>query len=192
MRAFIVLLSLALYGCAPTSPYITRNNNVVRKCSPPILFGVAFNTHKVFRKPIRDAFQYWNTVTGKDLFFDLGVVPWEINDPLTNGFIPVDVMSIDDPWLSQHLKVRSCGALLRSPPNRTGCVGLAKIVAVAECVDSLEKLNTILRHEIGHLLGLKDTPDFTKLMSVRVENTLQHPVDASKEEIDAVIKLYQQ
>ncbi len=57
-------------------------------------------------------------------------------------------------------------------------------------MDDVDKLQTVIRHEVGHALGLNDSADFTALMSYKMESTMQHPVDANEKEIKAIRILY--
>lgn len=43
----------------------------------------------------------------------------------------------------------------------------------------LQKTETLIRHEIGHLFGLTDVIDFTTLMNREVDEDVQHPVNIS-------------
>ena len=57
--------------------------------------------------------------------------------------------------------------------------------------EPIEMFETVIRHEIGHVLGLSHSNFFTDLMWYRVNGYgRQHPVDASEYEIKKVKKLY--
>ena len=187
-RVSILLFSILFNGCAATSPYLLDKNELqIHQCSLPVLYGVTEDTEKVFRGPIYKAFNYWNTVIERKVFINFGTIPWRVHSPYTRGFIPVSVLSRNDPWISD---LESCGkTLLSYDINR--CITSAKIAIVGECIKSLDRLNSMVRHEIGHVLGLNNKSSHTPyLMNKNVERSVQHPVDASEEEIKAVRRLY--
>jgi hypothetical protein len=166
---------------------ILKNDNdmQVRQCSLPLIFAVTSETSNEMANQIKDGVLYWNDALGKETFLYGGHVNFGINDPFGGGFLAVGIV----PDLPQYRNVYPC-AITRMNVATNGCVMRVLIKIRKSCTSDPDVLQTIVRHEVGHVLGLNNSSDFTTLMSCRLEETMQHPVDATEEEVKAVKQLY--
>jgi hypothetical protein len=65
-------------------------------------------------------------------------------------------------------------------------------IYIKETTYNLENnvFESIIRHEIGHAMGLQDTNNFEDLMFHTADNLKKHPSDLSEEEINYLKRLY--
>ena len=135
------------------------------------------------------AIQYWNTVDSRKYFVSIGVQPWGADDPMTGGFIPIQLVPAESLW---DLGLATCGNASMIVRNASGCIRRAKIKIADKCTGPIEVFETIVRHELGHVLGLKDNYlEWNAIMSaVAAEGMQEHPVEANHEERKALRELY--
>ncbi len=74
--------------------------------------------------------------------------------------------------------------------NSRKCIVGAKIYIRDRYFEDTNVLQTIIRKELGYTMGLDSSPDFTNLMSSNLDLTLQHPIDANEETINAIHSTY--
>lgn len=193
MRLFtptaLIVLSVLTFAACERDFYIkTSDDKPIKQCIIPIGFAIAEDTPDELKQHLRDGVMYWNEALGSKMLVDFGSTGFTLESPYTDGFLMVGVVSnLKQKDLSG---IHACGRTTMSY-MADGCITKSKVRIDLSCIEDEDKLITIVRHEIGHVLGLSDTSDFTALMSGRLERTMQHPVDATGEEISAVKKLYQ-
>jgi len=187
----VAIVALALFwfpilsSCAH-SIYITDNGQPIKQCMPTLV-GISDDTPGKFHAPIVNAISYWEEATGVDgIFVYAGVVPFTIDSNYINGIVGIGVVS---ELKSSKPNTHPCGRTYIAWDSHN-CIVKAKIRLNLECSGNMDEFQTVIRHEIGHVLGLDDSVDFTALMSHALEPTMQHPVDANEEEIRAVKALY--
>ena len=185
----LILFILSVTTSCAHNPYIKSDmGQHARQCLLPVPVGIVEGTPEPLANAIRDAMKYWNSVDSRKYFISLGEVPWGASNPMTNGFVPVQVVPTDSLW---NLGIGTCGNAQLIIKQASGCISRAKILIADRCTGPIEHFETIVRHELGHVLGLKDSVDFTSLMSHAVEPTMQHPVDANLQEKLALAAMYQ-
>lgn len=181
---------LLLLSCAH-SPYFENDRALVcehrylRQCSLPLFIGSAPNLTDSRVKKVSSAVEHWNNATGMKMFFDLGVIEIpELLDEPNDAFVLVSVQE------DEEMKDKLCG-VTHFRWDQQGCMHFVSIRINPKCLEKGDEIfETIVRHEFGHVLGLTHINDFTKLMNPSIEETLQHPVDVSAEEIESIKNLY--
>lgn len=164
---------VVLISCAHQHPVKIVDDVPLRLCSFPEI--VIANSSVVFRtrKNIGLSIEYWESNINKRLFsFRDGPVP--INS--------VVVYRVDDDG-----KLSSRDIIVS---NARKCIVGARIYLRNKAFEDEGVLQTIIRKELGYVLGLNSSSDFTNLMYPDVDMTLQHPLDANQEQIDAIDSLY--
>ena len=188
----IALVSMALMACATTNSAffvnkkaITEHARFVKQCSLPAFVGYHDTIPGELRPKIVSALTYWNDASGMDLLFDAGLVDWVDASEQSSAFILI-ALGNDETMKKDGL----CGAA-KFAWDSNGCVRKANILVNSDCLDKgPEVFETTVRHELGHVLGLKHSENFTDLMYFAIESTMQHPVDASAQELSNLTNLY--
>jgi hypothetical protein len=184
-KIIAVFLFSLCFSCV--SRYIMTENGVpIRQCLIPTLYGISYTVPEKYRSIVDSGMKYWNTTINKKFFVNIGTVNYSPIDTETNGFIVIGLLGDNSP-----LKNSACGASSIYFNQSTSCIGVAKIYINEKCLNlSPGMIETIVRHEAGHILGLGHSNIFTDIMWTKLEPTMQHPVDASKEEIERIYKIY--
>lgn len=187
MLPFVLLLS-----CAATSPYFINkkahreSDKLVRQCNLPIMVGSHYDVTALRADRVTSALKHWNEVTDTEFFFDLGYLEeWkDLPDMPMDGFVVIRIKE------DEEMRDGLCG-LTYFAWDVKGCIKASLIHINPRCLKHGDDIfETIVRHELGHLLGLTHVNDFTKLMNPKIEETLQHPVDVSSEEAILIKRLY--
>lgn len=169
------LLLLFLAGCAH-SKFNVVGDAPLKLCHTP---ASVYNDQQFNHKAdyIGLGAHYWNKATGLQLFSFHGDIQRLMKDPL-NGVLIY--------WKEDDGKMSSRQLLVSTSRN---CIVGARIYLRSTALEN-NRLQTILRKELGYVLGLKSSNDFTDLMFYNHEPTLQDPVDASEETINAIRSVY--
>ena len=178
-----------LCSCAPLQHFI--NGTIpARQCYLPIGFAIAEDSDPRFEQLIKDSVLYWNVAIGYEVFVDYGHTGYTLQDPEAVAVVMLGAVSdIESSDSNRQNNVMPCG---RASQGVTidGCVAKASVEINTGCTERTDILQTIVRHEMGHILGLRDDIDFTTLMSYKIEGTVQHPVDANVGEVLKIKQLY--
>ena len=169
-KIFLFLLISCAHG-----PYRTVNGNPMKLCDSLEITNVIIN-NKLDAEVI-EAVSYWNLSTGINLFRYTG---WDPQAPINSVSVQIEDSyygALSSRRIS-YSKARNCS------------VG-ATIYVAENTLKDKDLLQTVLRKEIGFLLGLNSTSDFTDLMYYGVDQAVTgHPLEASDEQIAAVRALY--
>jgi len=186
VRFFVLIVfNISVFNCS-FDPYIrrTENQTPVRQCYFPIYYAISFNTPEEYREPIKNGLRYWNLKLQHYIFYDDGVISWGPQNPRTDTILAIGMGS--DEYFK---KDKICALALYTYDKKSGCFLTSKILFKDRCMKSPDIINTLTRHEAGHLLGLGHFPE-GNVMYKSVITTKDHPVDASNAEVQAVWKLY--
>jgi len=183
MLALLFFISCAQAAYFENPKAKADSDKIVRQCSLPVFIASDQNLTALRADMVGSAATHWNHSVGMDLFMDLGILDWASREP-NDAFILVSVEE------TVEMKDKLCG-ITRFGWDQKGCMHFVSIHVNPKCLKKGNEIfETIVRHELGHVLGLTHVDDFTKLMNHSIEETLQHPVDVSQEEIERVKNLY--
>jgi len=161
---------------------LNGHDKITVQCDMPLLTAVSMGASPEQRAATLAAFDYWNDATGKTLFVDIGADHGlEMSDATAGKFLTVRFEEFEG--------TANARAYYRTALN--GCLVNVRIVVNPSGLDDTKLLETVLRHEIGHALGLRDQRiDNSRLMYYSIDRTRQHPIDATDVEIEQVQRLY--
>lgn len=171
MKRLAIIVSI-FFGCAshpspaPVSP---------RLCIIPEMVAIASTIPEAWPDVV-EAEKYWSTELGRPMFIDLG---------LTDHRIGAIVMI-------EHGDKFGPLAMTTMTYDRDGCETGAR-VEVSDRGLSLpaDMRQTMYRHELGHVLGLKEhSEDLGDLMNAHEDRDAQNPIDASPAEIATLHSIY--
>jgi predicted Zn-dependent protease len=132
---------------------------------------------------VKRGFEYWNSVLGKTAFLATPGLELEPGETGTSWIILVGVES--------EYRKTSCAFTSLQWHTYNSCIFETWVKINPKCLDRKEAwLESLIRHEAGHALGLRHSDELFELMYPTLQDSLQHPVDASEGEIRAVRKLY--
>jgi len=160
-----LLLVLALTGCA-TSRYLAAPDGPMHQCRLPVLIATSNNVPASDRHFITEAIDWWNFYLGYEVFMDMGIVPFPPDDLRARSLVGVGTP------LNYTVKATTVAQThLNSYAN--GCISYAYVGLIRP----LGTLTThdaalVVRHEFGHLLGLKDATERNTLMHGYIPDTL--------------------
>lgn len=180
----LIIINVFMVGCASSPPYFVhpKTGAFARQCDLPQFVGASPSVPPRLRPMVRDSFLYWNEAVGKRFFVYTDDVDWEFDDKKYGGVI---VVSVDPSYK------RSSAANTNIRWLGNGCMKDSFITVNPKSVDmTTDAFQTLMRHEVGHLLGLRHRDLFTELMSPTTDTTFWKPQNASEEEIRLVRELY--
>jgi hypothetical protein len=168
----------------------TKKGMALRRCDPVVLFLFSSNLPEKHIEATRDSFRYWNEALEKDFFFDIGIInedPSHFSRSTAEG---VDYLVVGTAKVERFRK-ETTYAIASYISEKSGCMTNSMILFNEEYLDiDMDKFKSIMRHEIGHILGLAHTEEEERLMLHYIPNEGPHPMEASKEEILYLRKLY--
>jgi len=183
----LVFLSLAItISCSWLPRYrIGLNGQVRRMCDVPI-FYVLNNVDEKNVESIVDAADYWNVALGKKLFIYGGQNKSEVK-PTAHTMV---IAQLDNLGASCGLAVVNSG--------KDGCVIAPRITLKSSCMKDKATTESLVRHELGHVLGLRNSDNPLHLMHafalerhmVTIRDNRTEPIDATDSEIKKLREIY--
>jgi len=174
------ILFVVCIGCAAPAPSLVVEGSMapVRPCSPPHYVGAELGTDIV--APMEQAVLYWNDALDYQVFIWAGETPFTRENDL---FGALTLIYYEDP--------KGMGNMLGQTAlmvGECGCLVLSQIRVSADLLETPPVLGTVVRHELGHLLGLADVPDDDGQLMFEAMGGGIHPRGASTSELIAVRK----
>lgn len=181
MYRIIIFLSIFLYACPM---YLVYNGKPIKHCMP-IMYTIPSDTPKELHDIIKTEVEYWNKVIGKKVFYNTDNMGYTIDSSYLYGVYVIGTVPklTDSSW-----RTKTCGRTKYD--YRDNCFISAHTEIDIRCTVDTNLLQTIIRHEVGHALGLRDRIDISGVMRGTINKTEHHPIEATKSEIEALKKLY--
>jgi len=194
-----VLFTTIVFSCSwIPRHYVNRNDKVVRVCEFPIYY-VLKNVSDENIKSVTNGADYWNGILGKSKFVYKG----KYTKTKVSSFVrflvieQFDKLPNRDEDDDEDEDESICG-LAYANSSSSGCVEKPNIDLKSKCMKNSLEAETLVRHELGHIIGLDDSDNPMHLMYFEVlferesfmitpENL---PVNATESEIDKVRELY--
>lgn len=167
---YILTTILAVLSCTCAHTPVKRS---VRVCNLPMPIRIPTAMPSEKAQAIARGANYWNDVVGKEV---LRVSYTDIVEmEPQKGRTPILGTMSEVPW---------CGLTKMNFFLDTSCVNESQIIfsLAPLCWEDELVLESIARHEFGHLLGLNHSDSPFDLMFKAVNRAIEHPVEASEDE----------
>lgn len=200
-----LVLSLLLYGVLtdgvrnqpPESLYfLTKSKNHKRQCNVPILYSLNENMSLEAKEYAVNAFNYWNDVFGGSLFVYAGELSYQVGSPEASAFIMVEVREKFNYYDNNDdlQRAEDVAAITSFKYNEDGCMFATGIIVFEDSLKKWgsKKIETVIRHEIGHTLGFHHSEVLEDLMypTASLNFGQKHPKEISDWEREAFMLYY--
>ena len=182
----IGLLLLFLVNCVTSSTQLLKNQAglPLLQCNLPVVVAISSNVAPEHKEKIISAICYWNCILNTKAFVYLGEVdfnPTDVQDPhyLVIGYATTS----DTPG-------EFTAARTSYSESFKGCINESKIVIFFSDMTDLNRFETMMRHELGHVLGLAHSGFKEDLMYRKLSTKMPHVLRATRDEVIALKNLY--
>lgn len=164
----------------PSQGYFkSTSGRVIAQCVVPIYYYIDNEVPKDSIVPIQNAFSFWNYYYNGELFVYRGITDLNVDDPTDYGFGIVTV-SIDY-WHNGNVLAYATLSKYLS----YGCLLSTKISIYEDTLNlGYRNINNIMKHEIGHILGIKHNYLNGGLMSPTLNNMYDYDIYNDINEIE--------
>ena len=193
---FFLLVTICMYvittctSCAHAQQGFNQNSTQIRQCTLPVAVVMDSSIPEEFRPAVRNAMKYWNDFSGKELFMSLGVMSSETITKHPKWFMVIETLPAEK-W--PHPVSNSCGTIEFFFRTDTNCITSGKISLLERCMqhrNQTEALESVVRHELGHLLGLPEAPEGSQTVMCPRSWFGQLPAVANEKDLELLNKLY--
>lgn len=192
----VLAVSLLMWqsACLSQGPefLLNKDSKPNIQCHLPVHYVIASDTPKQYHKPIRQGLNYWNKIINKNMFCEIKDVDIKIKDAWTGQFNVIGV-NIDGK-IPIKIDGNACAFVARVD-DKEGCYDKNIVMMIhTPCLDMDSNfLESTIRHEAGHVLGLKDSYNPKHIMfGTNIESPfgIGHPKNANSDEIKIIKKVY--
>lgn len=171
-------------GCAHGAHWVADNGEKVKQCDLPLLIGLDRSVTIWDAGAISDGIEYWNDIAGKRVFMFVGVLDFETPEEGLPGIVVIDS--------SDEYTRTSCAHTTLRWDQETGCMTKVIVHLNQACLNRHEPnyIETLVRHELGHVMGLRHNLDKGGLMYPKLQDKATHPVNISNQEMQSFMELY--
>ncbi len=187
---FYLILTVFISGCSSTQKIMPvtaakQAKGVPHWCDLPILVGISNNVPEEQRAVIKKAFSFWNEQSGIRLFFDMGIIPWAPDEPEAAA-----VIAVGYPRVKKFTTAYATSKMTYF--QNSGCISKASINLYVDLslLEERDAFNSV-RHEFGHILGLRDKDTIDEVMSREIPRFYElSPTSPSNDDMDFIDKFY--
>jgi len=180
MKKIIILLFLI--SCSHPIPIFLKNpkNNPAIQCVVPMLWSISRNVPRQYHETIIEGVRYWNEVLGKKIFIYIGEVDMSPFSLEAGGFIIIG---------ADYMSKNTCATITYTFSPHS-CIAHSRVLISERClVKDKEYLESAVRHEFGHILGLNHGA-WGNVMFYKLDESFQHPLEASELQINMLKIIY--
>jgi hypothetical protein len=182
MKIIILLIISMICGCLKPNPIeLYRkigNDTYTHQCNLPIFYGVDASVPDELKPVIINAFNYWDSLFEYNLFFYVGDnLDKEVVD--SGAVVIVGISKKESEPVDKMKSITHIGPIY----NIEGCMPNPRIkINNGILIFNDNSIETVVRHEIGHVLGFIDTTDSDDIMHRTIDMLLyiDEPKEASE------------